>query len=173
MNKFDVARINGFLIKSRTNKSFLYALVSFASDLSFVDKDKNVSEVRDGVNKVIKLVAVENVGVKRIGETIFGLLNPVDGRVSSDDENMLNRNGNGVNRNEMVNGGKHSAGFARLCKCNGKNRMNRAVFEFVSNARAKGNLVREKFRKFRIKFVRDGASVFGASLGSNDSIGES
>lgn len=78
MNKFDVTRINGFLIKPSASKSFLDALVRLACDLSFVDKDKNVSEVRNSVNKVIKLVAVENVGVKRFRETIFGLLNPVD-----------------------------------------------------------------------------------------------
>ena len=53
MNKFDVARINRFLIKTSTSKSFLDALVCFASDLCFVDKDKNVSEVRYGFNKVI------------------------------------------------------------------------------------------------------------------------
>ena len=67
------------------------ALVIFASNLSFVDKYENVSEVRNGVNKVVKFVAVENVGVKRKGESVFSLLNPVDRRVSSDDENMLNR----------------------------------------------------------------------------------
>ena len=43
--------------------------------------------------------------MKRYGESVFGLLNPVDGRVSSDDENMLNRDGNGMNRKEVVNGG--------------------------------------------------------------------
>ena len=105
MNKFDVARINRFIIKSRSGKSFLNALVIFASDLSFVNKDKNISEVRNSVNKIVKFVAVENVGVKRNGESFFGLLNPVDRRVSSDDENMLNGYGNGVNRKEVVNGG--------------------------------------------------------------------
>ena len=105
MNKFDVASINGSVVKSRSNKSFLNALVEFGSDLSFVNKYKNISEVRNGINKVVKFVAVEYVGVKRNGESVFSLLNPVDGGVSSDDENMLNRDGNGMNRKEVVNGG--------------------------------------------------------------------
>ena len=105
MNKFDIASINGSVVKSRSDKSFLNALVEFGSDLSFVDENENISEVRNSINKVVKFVAVENVGVKRYGESVFGLLNPVDGRVSSDDENMLNRDGNGMNRKEVVNGG--------------------------------------------------------------------
>ncbi len=105
MNKFDVPSINRFVVKPRTRKGFLNTLVIFASDLSFVDEDKNISEVRNGINKVVKFVAVENVGVKRNGESVFCLLNPVDRRVSSDDENMLNGYGNGVNRKEVVNGG--------------------------------------------------------------------
>lgn len=105
MNKFDVPRINRFNIKSSSHKSFLNALVEFGSDLSFVNKDKNISEVRNSVNKVVKFVAVEDVGVKRDGESVFSLLNPVDGGVSSDDEDMLNRYGNGMNRKEVMNGG--------------------------------------------------------------------
>lgn len=90
MYKFDVSRINRFNIKSSSHKSFLNALVEFGSDLSFVDENENISEVRNGVNKVIEFVAVEDVGVKRDGESVFSLLNPVDGGVSSDDEDMLN-----------------------------------------------------------------------------------
>lgn len=105
MNKFDVSRINRFNIKPSSHKSFLNALVEFGSDLSFVDENENISEVRNGVNKVVKFVAVEDVGVKRDGESVFSLLNPVDGGVSSDDEDMLNRYGNGMNRKEVVYGG--------------------------------------------------------------------
>ena len=93
--------------------------------------------------------------------------------MSSDDENMLNRNGNGVNRKEMVNGGKHRSSFAGLGECDGENGVNGPVFEFVSNARAERNLVGEELREFGIKFIRDGAPVFGTNLGSNDSIWES
>ena len=51
--------------------------------------------------------------------------------------------------------------------------MNGAVDEFFRNACAKRNLIGEEFRKFRIKFIRDGASVVGSELGSNSSIWES
>jgi hypothetical protein len=154
-------------------ESFLNALVIFASDLSFVDENENVSEVRNGINKVIKFVAVENVGVKRKGESVFSLLNPVDGGVSSDDENMLNRYGNGMNSKEVMNGGQDSASFARLGECDGENGVNGPVNKFFSNTRATRNLVVKESRVVSKKFIRNGASKLGANFGANDSIRES
>ncbi len=105
MNKFDVARIDGSVIKSSSSESFLNALVGFASDLSFINKDENIGEVSNSINKVVEIIAVENVVVHGRRKPIFGLLKPVDRRVSSDDENMLNRNSNSLHGKEMVNSG--------------------------------------------------------------------
>ena len=58
-------------------------------------------------------------------------------------------------------------------KCDGEYGVNGPVDEFFSNARAKGNLIGEKRRKFRIKFIRNSASVVRAELGSYGSIRES
>jgi hypothetical protein len=78
-----------------------------------------------------------------------------------------------MNGKEVVNCGQYSASFARLCECDGKNRMNRPVREFFSNARATRNLVVEKLGEVVVKFVRNRTSELGANFRANDSIRES
>jgi len=77
---------------------------------------------------------MENIVPKLGRESFFSLLCPFNRRVPSNNENMRRRKSERRRTQEMNDGGKHSASFAGLSRCDGENGMNGAVDEAFSNS---------------------------------------
>jgi len=90
--KFDVIVIKRIELNKLSNiKGIVNGLSLRESDLIFINDNKSGMNVLDMIGKLIKRIAMIDTMVKRLRESFLSLFKPFDGRVSSDDKDMVER----------------------------------------------------------------------------------
>jgi hypothetical protein len=127
-------------------KSLVNRLRLLESDLVFVDDNENIFKILDFLNKLGKLIAVKDRVMVLGREALSGLVHPIDGRESGDNENMLMR--------YLLNDSEHGARFAGLRESHSENREDVRIKENVGNIFAETVLVRKHivgYKKEKVK----------------------
>jgi hypothetical protein len=112
-----------------------------SSNMRFVDKDKNIAKSFNFMDERLELISMENIIPKLNREALFSLLSPFGRRMTSNDENILERERKRWRFKKIFDSGEHGPSFARLSGRDSKNGVNRSINKSFSNAFAKIMLI--------------------------------
>ena len=140
-NNFDVIVKKRLIGNAGIAKCGLNGLMFACGNMRFVDKDKNIAKSFNFMDERLELISMENIIPKLNREALFSLLCPFSRRMTSNDENILERERKRWRFKKIFDSGEHGPSFAGLSGCDSKNGVNRSINKSFSNAFAKIMLI--------------------------------
>ena len=118
MNNLDILGIKPLDVeKSQDVVERIQGLSIFVGNMRLVKYNQNVVQIMNHFDKYLHLITVKYASIHRIRETLLGLLSPLGGRMSSENEHVVIINTMfRVLFGEFANNGEHRASFTRLCR---------------------------------------------------------